>query len=836
MALTYIELPSGPSSAFNPANQVNTYADLPNPLFVANYTIYIVRTSTGIWPFNRKPAGMWQDQNDVWVWLGDAPVLASQISFTPSGSIAADDVQEAIEELDASSVPSSRQVIAGAGLTGGGDLSTDRTFDVGAGTGLTVNANDVAISATGVTAATYGSSSQIPVFNVNAQGQLTTAMNVSPVSNFSTVDRMTSITSTPGDTLVLTSNGTLETLTPSTTDFTVRKTSGSVTNDIGVSTSTVYFNSTNTATDSFSTFLGTPNTVNIDSGDNLNGAYSGLATSASTSASALLYADVGTLTLSSIANSISPLNAAERIYYKNENSGTSRSLWSLDASGNQYLYNGLFGNLAGSATGDLNWQGDTNANLFWVDASADRVGIGTASPSVLFHVNGVSLLAGNSTIQGTIDVTGNALLEADVTVDGITTLNDELLAGAGLTSQATINIDSDSVGLVLGEDQDVLVSYNGTNTIFDNLVGSGTFNFDNTIRPITDTTGDLGTASFRFANLFLSSGARIGSTTSNARLNVGVSGTTTPGIQFTTGSSTREDLWTTVTGGFGWTLYAENSANGDLFMRTNNATDRYRFMRDTSRFQVGANLVTTQGGEALSINGLIHAAGGASFNTGGGSTDPNNFFKVFKSDGTEGALHINPSTSSSGGVGFFTTAVTGGVLNFTSGLASANKAGASILCQASTTDNLVLWFGESGVYGNSAFGMGWIVENSASGDSVIFSKNGSATNSTNIYLERANQRVGIGPGFTLGGTAPSFPLDVNGKIHTDGEIEIDGALNHDGTTVGFFGVTPATRPTTYTITNVTTDRAYDANATTLDEIADVLGTLVADLRTMGLVT
>lgn len=37
---------------------------------------------------------------------------------------------------------------AGAGLTGGGDLSDDRTFDVGAGTGITVNANDVAVDLT----------------------------------------------------------------------------------------------------------------------------------------------------------------------------------------------------------------------------------------------------------------------------------------------------------------------------------------------------------------------------------------------------------------------------------------------------------------------------------------------------------------------------------------------------------------------------------------------------------------------------------------------------------------------------------------------------------------
>lgn len=44
-----------------------------------------------------------------------------------------------------SSVPTSRQVISGGGLTGGGDLSADRTLAVGAGTGITVNADDVAV-------------------------------------------------------------------------------------------------------------------------------------------------------------------------------------------------------------------------------------------------------------------------------------------------------------------------------------------------------------------------------------------------------------------------------------------------------------------------------------------------------------------------------------------------------------------------------------------------------------------------------------------------------------------------------------------------------------------
>lgn len=46
-------------------------------------------------------------------------------------------------------VPVTRTLTAGAGLTGGGDLSADRTFAVGAGLGITVNADDVALTTPG---------------------------------------------------------------------------------------------------------------------------------------------------------------------------------------------------------------------------------------------------------------------------------------------------------------------------------------------------------------------------------------------------------------------------------------------------------------------------------------------------------------------------------------------------------------------------------------------------------------------------------------------------------------------------------------------------------------
>ena len=50
------------------------------------------------------------------------------------------------EHIDHSGVT----ITAGSGLTGGGDITTTRTLNVGAGTGITVNANDVAINTTTV--------------------------------------------------------------------------------------------------------------------------------------------------------------------------------------------------------------------------------------------------------------------------------------------------------------------------------------------------------------------------------------------------------------------------------------------------------------------------------------------------------------------------------------------------------------------------------------------------------------------------------------------------------------------------------------------------------------
>ena len=61
---------------------------------------YIVQTATGVWPINRKPAGLYRSNGSTWSWLGDAPSTASLITNVPAGNIVATDVQGALNSLD----------------------------------------------------------------------------------------------------------------------------------------------------------------------------------------------------------------------------------------------------------------------------------------------------------------------------------------------------------------------------------------------------------------------------------------------------------------------------------------------------------------------------------------------------------------------------------------------------------------------------------------------------------------------------------------------------------------------------------------------------------------
>jgi hypothetical protein len=121
---------------------------------------------------------------------------------------------------------------------------------------------------------------------------------------------------------------------------------------------------------------------------------------------------------------------------------------------------------------------------------------------------------------------------------------------------------------------------------------------------------------------------------------------------------------------------------------------------------------------------------------------------------------------------------------------------------------------------------------------------------------RAGDSTGSGMGTTLTGGALTLRAgDATGASGTrnggnaviragngadaQGYVEIQtgggtGRIRVDATGIGFFNVTPVARPAAYTPTNVTPDRSYDADTVVVAELADVVGTLIADLQAYGL--
>jgi hypothetical protein len=75
--------------------------------------------------------------------------------------------------LSVAGVPTSTQVIAGTGMTGGGQLTGNVTLSIANG-----GVGSTQLNASGVTSGVYGNSTNIPVFNVDANGRITAATSV----------------------------------------------------------------------------------------------------------------------------------------------------------------------------------------------------------------------------------------------------------------------------------------------------------------------------------------------------------------------------------------------------------------------------------------------------------------------------------------------------------------------------------------------------------------------------------------------------------------------------------------------------------------------------------
>jgi len=72
-------------------------------------------------------------------------------------------------------------------------------------------------------------------------------------------------------------------------------------------------------------------------------------------------------------------------------------------------------------------------------------------------------------------------------------------------------------------------------------------------------------------------------------------------------------------------------------------------------------------------------------------------------------------------------------------------------------------------------------------------------------------------------------------LNPSGAVTISKDINHDGTNIGLYGVVPVARSPGWTITNDLVDRLFDADLTSLNEVADLLATLITDLAATGII-
>ena len=101
--------------------------------------------------------------------------------------------------------------------------------------------------------------------------------------------------------------------------------------------------------------------------------------------------------------------------------------------------------------------------------------------------------------------------------------------------------------------------------------------------------------------------------------------------------------------------------------------------------------------------------------------------------------------------------------------------------------------------------------------------------------------AGTGVSFADTGVNGTLTVSIGQAVGTTSNVtfnnlEVDGALDHDGSTVGFFGTAPATIPAAYTQTYATASRTHSAltSSTLTDSTGWTANTTVAALAAVGI--
>jgi hypothetical protein len=189
--------------------------------------------------------------------------------------------------------------------------------------------------------------------------------------------------------------------------------------------------------------------------------------------------------------------------------------------------------------------------------------------------------------------------------------------------------------------------------------------------------------------------------------------------------------------------------------------------------------------------------------------------------------------------------VQGGSVQVGNAISYTPTAGQTDFVVSSASDNSRFLFGQS----NTAYGgMDWRYNAVVANAYLQIGVRTAPATLTGISINNLGN-VGIGTtgptarlhlkaGTATAATAPlKFASGVSLTTPEAGAVEFDGTdfFLTPSTVRWKIARLPNSAAPAYTVTNALTDRTFDANATSLDELADVLGSLIADLKLTNII-
>lgn len=434
------------------------------------------------------------------------------------------------------------------------------------------------------------------------------------------------------------------------------------------------------------------------------------------------------------------------------------------------------------------------ADFFYLNESNGRVGIGTTSPDFA-----LSVVGGNIGTSGSLTVADGASGEIQLStgqIAGVATAENLTIIGSAGTNKGLILQSTSGVG-VTGADIKFLVGNNGGTEAI-RILNSGNIGINNS------------SADVRFHIIDTSEQLRIGYNASNyASFTVGSSGdiniaTTGGDIKFD------DDIEVGSVGNDG-AIKVNRGSTGTFVGLIQASTQDFYIRENIGR----GSLQTFEGARA------VHWAWGGTNNNpkvsiaepGGSSAVPDAQLEVHTRVASNVGFIVNAAASQTGDIFQLRNSAHSVLSGFNSSaqLFLGRTSASAMLDVEDTTEQVRVRYD--------------------SDDYLSLTLDSSANATFNLTASSGTPKFVFSDDVNIDGTLTLSAQNIATDTTTGMQIAT-GATQK----IGFFGSTPVVRQTGYTaFANLSTDRTLDADSTTLAEVADVLGTLIEDLKTLGII-